>query len=94
MEMGLSAHFFRQMRYEMDNSSELLPVICLFSLFGIMGIGLFAFWIWVLIDCIKNEPSQGNDKLIWVLVIVLLQGVGALVYFFARRPQRIRELGQ
>jgi preprotein translocase subunit Sss1 len=86
--------FCRGMRHAMNDWSELLPVICLFSVLGIVGIGLVVFWIWVLVDCIKNEPSQGNDKLVWVLVILLLGWVGALVYFFARRPQRIRELGQ
>lgn len=60
----------------------------------LFGLAAFAFWIWMLIDCVKNESSEGNDKLIWILVIVLLQGLGALIYFFARRPARRRQLGQ
>jgi phospholipase D-like protein len=65
-----------------------------FLLFIILGLALCAFWIWMLIDCISNEPSQGNDKIIWVLVILLLQGIGALIYFFVRRPERIRQVGK
>ena len=53
----------------------------------------FAFWIWMLIDCVTNEPSEGNDKIIWILIIVLTHGLGALIYFFVRRPERIREHG-
>ncbi|HCO24570.1 MAG: hypothetical protein CME31_21110 [Gimesia sp.] len=55
---------------------------------------LFVLWIWMLIDCIKYEPSTGNDKIIWVLVIVLLNGIGALLYYFIRRPERIKLTGQ
>lgn len=54
----------------------------------------FVFWIWMLIDCLKYESSTGNDKIIWALVIVLLSGIGALVYYFVRRPERIKQFGQ
>jgi hypothetical protein len=59
--------------------------------FGLLGM---AFWIWMLIDCITNEPSEGNDKLIWVVVIVLTNWLGALIYFIVRRPQRKQQFGQ
>jgi hypothetical protein len=41
-----------------------------------------------------NEPPQGNDKLIWALVIILLWVFGALLYYFIRRPQRIEQYGK
>ena len=59
-----------------------------------LGVAAFIFWVWALVDCIRNEPAEGNDKLIWVLVILLLHGIGALIYFFARRPERIRRFGK
>ncbi len=64
------------------------------SLFILAALMVFVFWVWMLIDCATNEPSEGNDKVIWILVIVLTNGVGALIYFFARRPTRIREFGK
>ena len=73
----------------------------MFEIFGglfifliILGFVIFAFWIWMLIDCISNEPSPGNDKIIWVLVILLLHGIGAMIYYFVRRPQRIGQFGR
>jgi hypothetical protein len=60
----------------------------LFCAFVIIGLALTAFWIWMLVDCISNEPSTGNDKVIWVLVIVLAGWIGALIYFVVRRPKR------
>ena len=65
-----------------------------FFFFIALGLAAFAFWIWALIDCITNEPSEGNDKLIWVLIIVFLHSVGALIYLIAHRPDRVRRFGR
>lgn len=54
----------------------------------------FIFWIWMLIDCVSNEPSEGNDKLVWVLIIVFTQLIGALIYFFFRRSRRKQQYGR
>ena len=67
----------------------------LFTLISmVLSLLFFVFWIWMLIDCVKYEPSTGNEKIIWVLVIVLLNGIGALLYYFIRRPERIKQMGQ
>ena len=64
-----------------------LPVIFIpVLLFGLLS---SLFWIWMLIDCLTNEPSEGNDKLIWGLVVFLGNLLGAVLYFVFRRPQRI-----
>ena len=52
------------------------------------------FWIWMLVDCASNEPSQGNDKVVWILVIIFTFWIGALIYFLVRRPERMREHGK
>ena len=53
-----------------------------------------AFWIWMLVDCATKEPSGTNDKVVWILVIVLTHLLGAILYFLIRRPQRIKETGK
>ena len=54
----------------------------------------FVFWLWMLIECLTKESNQGNDKLIWALIIIFVEPlIGALLYFFVRRPQRIRQSG-
>jgi hypothetical protein len=68
---------------------ELLILLPVFFI-GILGT---VFWIWMLIDCASNESSQGNDKVVWILVIALTHFLGAAIYFLVRRPQRMRELG-
>ena len=44
----------------------------------------------MLVDCLKNEPSEGNDKIVWLLVIVFTKFIGAAIYYFVRRPARMR----
>lgn len=56
-----------------------------FFFIGLLGT---VFWLWMLIDCLTHEPSAGNDKLIWVLVILFTHFIGALIYFFVQRPKR------
>ena len=68
--------------------------LCCMMTFGIISLLSFALWIWMLIDCISNEPSEGNDKIIWILVIVLAGVIGALIYYLVRRPKRIEQYGK
>jgi prolipoprotein diacylglyceryltransferase len=41
------------------------------------------FWIYMLVDSIKRKYKDENDKIVWVLVIVLLGIIGAVIYYFA-----------
>jgi phospholipase D-like protein len=50
----------------------------------------FAFWLWMLIDCLAHEPS-GTEKVGWIVVLVFAHALGALLYFAIRRPARIAE---
>ena len=66
----------------------ILPCCCCFWL------PLTILWIWMLIDCLVNEPSEGNDKIIWVLVIIFVGWIGALIYLLARRSRRKTKYGR
>ena len=67
------------------------------ALFGFVGLGellillflvpLFAFWVWMIIDCADNEKS-GSTKVCWMLVILIGGCAGAPIYFLARRLPR------
>jgi len=69
---------------------ELLIILLVFGI-GLVGSIL---WIWMLIDCALHESSQGNDKLVWVIIIVFTHVIGAVIYLIVRRPRRRTELGQ
>ena len=70
-------------------------MICCFLPVALPIFGLaMAFWIWMLVDCATKEPDQGNDKVVWMLVIIFTHVLGALIYFLIRRPERIRDHGR
>ena len=69
-----------------------LPLVLLLF-FVALFVAAFGLWIWALVDCVTREPSTGNDKIVWLLLILFLQFIGAIIYLLVRRPQRIRLLG-
>lgn len=58
-----------------------------------VALAFFAFWVWMLVDCATKESSHGNDKVIWILVIIFTHWIGALIYYLVRRPERKRLFG-
>jgi hypothetical protein len=71
-----------------------MPFCLCFPFFGLFGIALTAFWIWMIIESATKEPAEDPNKIMWVLIVVLLNWLGAAIYFFVRRPERIRMYGR
>ena len=65
-----------------------------YFLLVVLGLGGFILWVWCIIDCATKEPSEGNDKLVWIIIIVFTNWVGSLIYILVRRPKRIQQYGQ
>ncbi|HTB15346.1 MAG TPA: PLD nuclease N-terminal domain-containing protein [Bryobacteraceae bacterium] len=61
------------------------------ELFVLVALAGLAFWVWMIVDCVTNEPSVGNDKLVWIIVIVFAQVIGAFIYYFVRHCKRLEE---
>jgi heme/copper-type cytochrome/quinol oxidase subunit 2 len=51
--------------------------------FWIIGILAFAFWLWMLIAALSNEPTT-NEKILWVVLMIFLPVIGSLIYFIMR----------
>ena len=64
-----------------------ISLLFLWALAIVLSLAASAFWIWMLVDCLTNMDSNGNDKIIWALVILFTNLLGALIYFFVQRPQ-------
>lgn len=62
----------------------------IFTVLPLLFLALIGFWIWMIIDCVTKESSQGNDKIVWLLILLFTNWIGALIYFFVRRPQRLK----
>ena len=73
-----------------------------FGIFGVAGVlGLsfllmlslitfaaFVFWIWALVDILKNEFT-GANKLIWLLAVIMVPMIGMILYWFIGREQKL-----
>ena len=42
---------------------------------GLLSFVYLLFSIFTLIDCAMHEPSEGNTKLVWILIIIFGLGV-------------------
>jgi hypothetical protein len=54
---------------------------------AVIGLLVFAFWIWMLIHAITNKGLSDTEKIIWVLVVIFLHFIGAIIYFFLGKPR-------
>jgi len=73
----------------------ILPLL-FFGFFLLVGVACTVFWIWMLVDCLKHEPTDKGDNvmLIWVLLLIFTHVIGALLYYLIRRPERKRLYGK
>lgn len=57
----------------------------IFYVMAIVVIVYAIFWLWMLIDALTHDHK---DKLIWVLVILIIQFLGAILYYFIVKRAR------
>ncbi len=48
----------------------------------------FVFWLWALVDILRSEFT-GSNKIVWLIAVILLPLLGALLYWFIGREQKI-----
>jgi hypothetical protein len=70
-----------------DGGDVLGGLGALACLYGLLGLLATVFWVWMLIDALLHEPTT-NEKILWVLVIALLNLLGAIIYYFVRKRSR------
>ena len=51
------------------------------------------FWVWMLLDC-ANQESTGNERIVWILILLIANVIGAVIYYFVRRPRRFVGAGK
>ena len=62
-------------------------VILLFIVAFALSIAAMVFWIFMLVDCAKRDFKNESDKVVWILVIALLNWIGALIYYIVVKRQ-------
>lgn len=62
---------------------ELFFLLVLFPI----SLALFAFWVWMLIHAIQNSGLNDSERIVWVIVIVFVNLLGAIIYYCVGRPK-------
>lgn len=60
----------------------------------IIGVLLFIFWIWMIVDSIQRRFRNDIEKIIWAIVAILGGWMGALIYYFVIRVYNPRGLAK
>ena len=53
-------------------------------IFSVVGFGLF---LWALIDCIRRQFPNQNDKVLWLVLIILIGWLGPILYLIIGRKK-------
>jgi hypothetical protein len=59
-------------------------------LIGISILLLIIFWIWMIIDVARRNIPL-SSKILWLLVVIILNWLGALIYYFVVRQPMIKK---
>jgi TctA family transporter len=62
----------------------LITVLIMIFYLAMLALALIFFVIWVLmiVDCVRREDFKGeNDKLLWILILILGGAIGAIIYY-------------
>jgi len=75
---------------QIPNLGLIIAGLSAFWLIFAIGVIVFvlvfgAFWVWMLVDCVKNDFK---DRTMWLIIIVLTGILGAGLYFFMIRKKR------
>lgn len=53
----------------------------------IFGLGGFALFLWALIDVIRRQFPNPNDKILWIVLIVFIGWLGPILYLIVGRKK-------
>lgn len=67
---------------------SIFVAILVIIFFVAIPILVIVFWVYMLIDCAKRKFKKADDKIVWIIIIALLQWVGALIYYFVIKRKK------
>ncbi len=51
------------------------------------GVFAMVFWLWMLVDAIRNRGLSDGEKIGWVIAIAILHVLAAIAYFIFGHPK-------
>jgi drug/metabolite transporter (DMT)-like permease len=73
----------------MDNAAPAFLSLFVMLAGGLVSLLALAFWIWMLVECLRRKDLSDGEKIAWTVVMVFVTCLGSIIYFFAsKRGQR------
>lgn len=60
-------------------------MLCFIGFMILLSLVTFTIWVWALVDAIKNPRLSDNERILWVVVILMTHCLGALIYVVVGR---------
>jgi len=86
--LGINATYASSASFDYYSKYFLALIPIAFILVGILG---FIISVWALVHMLTNQSIQGNDKIVWAIVIIFLNALGAILYFLISPSARLRD---
>lgn len=78
--------------------AEAAILTLLFTAFLVVGlmmvVGLFVFWVWMLVHALRNPGLDDGERISWTVVLCVTHLLGAVLYFFLGRPRAASALNR
>lgn len=56
--------------------------------FLIIAVALFVVWLGIIVDIIRSDFKDSNNKLLWIVLVIFLPLIGSLLYFAIGKDQK------
>ena len=70
---------------------ELLVPSAFLIIILIVALLALVLMIWALVDLFKGRFASDSERLVWVLLIIFVNPIGAILYFAIGRKNKIKE---
>jgi hypothetical protein len=74
----------------MINSFELNMGNGLGVFFLFIGLAYFILWVYCLVDVLRSNFKDPNMKLIWILILVFVHGLGPIVFLILGKNSKTK----
>jgi 1,4-dihydroxy-2-naphthoate octaprenyltransferase len=68
------------------STGRILFALVSYELLTGFAVSILVFWSTMLADCALHETSANNEMLVWIIIIIFAPIIGALIYYYGRRP--------
>lgn len=52
--------------------------------------GMFALWVAAIIDIVRSNFVDNNQKLVWIVIVVMIPFLGTILYFALGQTGKIK----